>query len=110
MEVAMPEPAEIELSVRVSDKNGVIQYGFAYDQDSVSPNNPIEPVLMNFGKGKFHPRSGVPGRLIWGMRGHPGGTMKVEVLRDGTVIKTRPASKIPQPLNEAIDYFEITVS
>jgi hypothetical protein len=109
MEVAVPEPSEIELKVQVSNKDGITQYGFAFDHDSGSPDNEIEFVLMNGGKGKFHPKPGVPGRLIWGMRGNPGGTMKVEVLKGSTVIRKREASKIPPPLNKAVDYFEITI-
>src|SRR4051812_10667019 len=110
MEVVMPEDNKIELVVQVSDKNGIAQYGFAFDADSVSPNNPVSPVLMNFGKGKFYATPGVPGRLIWGMRGESGATMKVEVLRNGVAIKTRPASEIPPPLKAAVDYFNLTVN
>ncbi|MDB5721111.1 MAG: hypothetical protein JWP15_1729 [Alphaproteobacteria bacterium] len=107
----MASQRRIELTVRVSNNNsGVKQYGFAFDQDSKSPDNPVEPVLMGLCKGTFHTRPGVIGRLVWAMRGDPGGTMKVELVRDGVVIKARAASRIPPRHNKAIDHFDIMVS
>jgi hypothetical protein len=44
------------------------------------------------------------------MRGDPGGTMKVELLRDGVVIRSRSASRIPPSLDKAIDHFDFVVS
>ncbi|MEP9361225.1 hypothetical protein [Sphingomonas sp. KR3-1] len=102
-------PDTIELKVKVSDKDRIKAYSFAYDADRVSSENPVLPIIMNNGSGAFQVRPGEPGRLIWGMRGDEGGSMKVELLRDGTVIQSREKSTIPPGETRAIDFFDITL-
>lgn len=92
---------KVELVVKVSEKNGVKGYGFAYDGQAVP---------MSQGKGKFRAPKNQTKRLEWVMIGNPGGTMKVEVLRGTTVIQSRAASQIVPPLGEGLDAFNITVS
>jgi len=99
----------VELKIKVSEKDGIKAYAFAYDADRIAPENPVIPVLMNLGVGTFTVKRGEPGRLIWGMRGDPGGTMKVELMRDGTAIQTREKSTIPPGETRGIDYFDITL-
>jgi hypothetical protein len=98
---AEADPNKIQLVVSVSEKDGVKGYGFAYAG---------VPVPMNLGKGKFFAVKDKAGLLEWGMIGNPGGTMKVEVLRDGTAIKTRNKSEIVPPFDKGFDAFEILVS
>ena len=92
---------EVELQIKVSEKSGVKAYGFAYDGKAV---------IMNRGTGKFKAIKNQTKLLEWGMLGDPGGTMKVEVLRDKTAICTRAKSKIVPPFEQGLDAFEIKVS
>ena len=92
--------ATVDLEIKVSARDGINGYGFAYDG---------VPVPMSAGKGKFPAVKGKPGRLEWLMRGNPGGTMKVEVLRDGTAIHTREKSTIVPPFGTGLDAFEINI-
>jgi hypothetical protein len=91
---------EIELEVRVSGEDGVRSYGFAYEG---------VPVGMSADRGRFRATKNRKGLLEWVMLGDPGGKMKVEVLREGTAIKTRESSEIVPPEIEGYDAFEILV-
>jgi hypothetical protein len=99
----------VELIVKVSDKDGIKQIGFAYDADSSTPKNPVEPVFMRGGLGRFRAQHGVEGRLIWGMRGEGGGKMKVELFRGDQSIEVRDASTIPADKDRAVDFFDVLV-
>lgn len=92
--------AGIELRVKVSEKDGIRQYGFSIDG---------APVPMTGGQGKIHAPPGVKKLLEWVMVGNPGGSMKVTVTRDGTTVKERK-STIPPPFGKGYDAFEIEVS
>src|SRR6476620_807395 len=94
-------PNEVDLVVRVSNKNGVNAYGFAYAG---------KPVTMSHGEGHFHATKNKTGLLEWGMEGEPGGYMKVEVLRDESVIKSREQSQIVPPNTKSYDAFAIVIA
>jgi hypothetical protein len=98
-----------ELTVKVSEKNSITQYGFAYDDEPENPNNEVIAVVMNHGEGEFRATSGTAGRLIWGMHGEAGGTMKVEILHGTTVIKSRQQSRIVPPETRGADFLNISV-
>jgi hypothetical protein len=97
------DPAsEVELEVRVSVTDASIRsYGFAYGGT---------PVGMSGGRGAFKAVKNKKQLLEWVMVGDPGGKMKVEVLRDGEVIKTRESSEIVPPEIQGYDAFEILVA
>jgi hypothetical protein len=95
------DPAnEVELKVRVSGEDGIRSYGFAYEG---------VPIGMSHDQGTFRATQNRKGLLEWIMVGDPGGKMKVEVLRDGTAVKTRESSEIVPPEIEGYDAFEILV-
>ena len=93
--------ARIKLSIRATDKKGIRTSGFAYNGITVR---------MSGGKGSFEAEPNVTRLLEWAMVGDPGGSMKVEVLREGAAIYTREKSEIVQPYSKAVDAFEIKVS
>jgi metacaspase-1 len=92
---------EVELEIRVSGKDGIRLYGFAYAGS---------PVGMSGDRGIFRAVRNERRLLEWVMVGDPGGKMKVEVLRDGTPIETRESSEIVPPEIEGYDAFEIDVA
>ncbi|MFL6726346.1 MAG: hypothetical protein ACJ8FS_07525 [Sphingomicrobium sp.] len=94
-------PSSIELLVTVSDISDIKQYGFAYDGASVP---------MSRGKGTFYAQPSVTKLLEWGMRGEPGGTMKVVVTNGDTTVAKRDKSMIVPPEDSGYDAFQITVS
>ncbi len=95
------EDLRIILEVAVSDRHDIAAYGFAFDG---------KPVAMSGGKGVFKAFPDRKKLLEWVMLGEAGGTMKVEVLRDGVAIYTRDASTIPPPLAKGYDAFLVEVS
>jgi hypothetical protein len=106
----MADAAElVELTVKVSEKVGIRQMGFAYDADPSTQSNTVEPVFMRGGVGRFRAPPGVAGRLIWGMRGDGGGKMKVELFRGDQQIDVRNASTIPAAKDRAVDFFDVLV-
>ena len=92
--------ASVELEIKVSNRQGINGYGFAFDG---------VPVPMSDGKGEFRAVKGEARRLEWVMRGNPGSTMKVEVLRDGAALYTREKSTIVPPFGTGLDAFQILI-
>lgn len=93
--------AGIELKIKVSERNGVQRYGFAYDGVAVPMRN---------GAGTFFATKDKEALLEWVMEGLPGGTMKVSVTRNGTAVKERDKSTIPAPYARGYDAFKLKVS
>lgn len=101
MELLFGTASSIELRVKVSDKDGIRAYGFAFDGVAVP---------MSRGEGRFFAPAGQKKLLEWVMVGNPGGSMKVTVTRDGNVVAQRDKSTIPPPLGKGYDALEIEVS
>lgn len=94
-------PETVELTIKVSDRDRIKGYGFAYDRS---------PVPINGGRGKFFAVLGAKNKLLeWVMIGDPGGSMKVTVTRGAVTVDERKKSTIPNGYNKGYDAFNIEV-
>ena len=88
----------ISLKVKVSNKVGIFDYTFFFGGTHVD---------MREDEGTIGAPEGVETELRWWMTGNPGGGMKVEVLRGGSVLYSRDPSDIPPDAAGATDAFYI---
>ncbi|MEG3148251.1 hypothetical protein U1769_00035 [Sphingomonas sp. ZT3P38] len=90
--------ADVKLDVKVSNLEKVKGYAFVFRG---------KPVRITSGKGTITWDDTETEWLSWHMVGDPGGTMDVEVFRDGTVISKRIGSKIPNSRPAGFDEIPI---